>query len=127
MTVEAPPGQRPACRGAGNCATSPHSPAADNATPCYPLRSPADPSWIDPTTRPGRLRLRGHHGPDSLWSHHLLARHPIGPPLGFTHLSDDHGTRLRFTGAMAAIHAVDLVDGSLTADFTDFRITRTPA
>ncbi|MFE5036616.1 hypothetical protein [Streptomyces sp. NPDC056683] len=38
-------------------------------------------------------------------------------PLDFTRLSDDHGTRLRFTGAMAAIHAVDLVDASFTADF----------
>ncbi|MFG2955269.1 family 43 glycosylhydrolase [Streptomyces sp. NPDC048291] len=235
VTVKVPTGQRPALGGAGNCATSPHSPAADNATPYYTLRSPADPSWIDPTTRPGWLRLRGHHGPDSLWSHHLLARritehrteaqvtlqaspstftqaaglllwyntsayyaldltwtepegatqhgqqwqdggrtvlalttrdetethtpavvdvdkdtpltlgvtvdgadarfwyatdgprHPIGPPLDFTRLSDDHGTGLRFTGAMAAIHAVDLVDASFTADFTDFRITCTPA
>lgn len=54
-------------------------------------------------------------------------RSPIGPPLDFTRLSDDHGTRLRFTGAMAAIHAVDLVDASFTADFTGFRVTCTPA
>ncbi|MER5791613.1 family 43 glycosylhydrolase [Streptomyces sp. NPDC001980] len=216
-------------------ATSPHRPAADNAPPYYTLRSPAGPTWIDPTTRPGWLRLRGHHGPDSLWSHHLLARRitehrteaqvtlratpsaftqsaglllwyntsayyaldltwaepegeaqrgqqwrntgrtvlalttrdenetrraavqevdadnpltlgvtvdrteaqfwhllegtrsPVGPPLDFTRLSDDHGTRLRFTGAMAAIHSVDLVDASFTADFTDFRVICTPA
>ncbi|MGW7422156.1 family 43 glycosylhydrolase [Streptomyces sp. NPDC054813] len=220
-------------RGVG--ATSPHPPSHNNAPPYYTLRSPAAPSWIDPTTRPGWLRLRGHHGPDSLWSHNLLGRritehhteaqvtlqaspstftqaaglllwyntsayyaldltwaepegesqhgqqwqhtgrivlaltsrdeneshrvsetevdatapltlgvtvdgtdarfwyagsgtrHPIGPSLDFTRLSDDHGTRLRFTGAMAAIHAVDLVDASFTADFTDFRVTCTPA
>ncbi|MFD4602238.1 family 43 glycosylhydrolase [Streptomyces sp. NPDC058464] len=234
LTIELPELERPV-RGAGNCATSPHRPAADNAPPYYTLRSPATPSWTDPTTRPGWLRLRGHHGPDSLWSHHLLARRitehhteaqvtlqatpttftqsaglllwyntsayyaldltwsepegeaqhgqqwrhagrtvlaltardenethrvteveveaaapltlgvtvdgadaqfwhltddarsPIGPPLDFTRLSDDHGSRLRFTGAMAAIHAVDLVDASFTADFTDFRVICTPA
>ncbi|MGY4926772.1 beta-xylosidase family glycoside hydrolase [Streptomyces sp. 900105755] len=54
-------------------------------------------------------------------------RHPVGVPLDFTRLSDDHGTRLRFTGAMAAIHAADLVDASFTADFTDFRVTCTTA
>ncbi|MFD8812316.1 family 43 glycosylhydrolase [Streptomyces sp. NPDC059627] len=237
VLIEVPELQRPV-RGAGNCARSPHPPAddnaPDNAPPYYTLRSPAAPSWIDLTTRPGWLRLRGHHGPDSLWSHHLLAhritehhteaqvtlqttpstftqsaglllwyntsayyaldltwaepegesqhgqqwqhtgrtvlalttrdenetrraavqevdagtpltlgvtvdrteaqfwhlledtRSPIGPPLDFTRLSDDHGSRLRFTGAMAAIHAVDLVDASFTADFTDFRVICTP-
>ncbi|MEU9152535.1 family 43 glycosylhydrolase [Streptomyces sp. NPDC048417] len=213
-------------------ATSPHPPAPGEQ-PRYTLRSPADPSWLQPI--PHGNRLRGHHGPDSLWSHHLLAhritehhaeaqvtlhatpstftqsaglllwyntsayyaldltwsepegetqrgqqwrhtgrtvlaltardenethrvsekeveaatpltlgvtvdgadaqfwhltgdaRAPIGPPLDFTRLSDDHGSRLRFTGATAAIHAVDLVDASFTADFTDFRLTCTPA
>ncbi|MFJ9706740.1 family 43 glycosylhydrolase [Streptomyces sp. NPDC101234] len=239
VTVEIPALERPA-RGAGLhpiCgyrrlgATSPHRPAD---THYYTLRSPADPSWIDPTTRPGWLRLRGHHGPDSLWSHNLLARRitehrtgaqvtvqaspstftqaaglllwyntsayyaldltwsepegeaqhgqqwrhkgrtvlalttrdegeirrpavvevdattpltlgvtvdgaatrfwyetdrirqPLGPPLDFTRLSDDHGSRLRFTGALVAIHAVDLVDASFTADFTDFHVICTP-
>ncbi|MGW1622822.1 glycoside hydrolase family 43 protein [Streptomyces sp. NPDC002172] len=243
VTVETPQHRRPV-RGAGlhsTCgyrrvgATSPHRAAPDNAPPYYTLRSPAAPNWTDDTTRPGWLRLRGHHGPDSLWSHHLLGRRitehhtearvtlqaapttftqsaglllwyntsayyaldltwtepegesqhgqqwqdagrtvlalttrdetetrraavqevdatspltlgvtvhradarfwyaangprrPIGPPLDFTRLSDDHGTRLRFTGAMAAIHAVDLVGASFTADFTDFRVTCTPA
>ncbi|MEV0634390.1 family 43 glycosylhydrolase [Streptomyces sp. NPDC050619] len=49
-------------------------------------------------------------------------RTPVGPPLDFTQLSDDHGSKLRFTGAMAGIHAVDLVDGGFTADFTGFRL-----
>ena len=197
-------------------------------------RTPAHTSWIDPTTRPGWLRIRGHHGPDSLWSHHLLARRvtehrtearvtlqatpttftqaaglllwyntsayyaldltwtepegepqhgqqwrstgrtvltltardengthrlsetaadtatpltlgvtidradarfwhltgdtrsPLGPALDFSRLSDDHGPRLRFTGAMVAIHVVDLVDASFTADFTDFHVRCTP-
>ncbi|WP_089104614.1 glycoside hydrolase family 43 protein [Streptomyces hyaluromycini] len=243
LTMETPELERPV-RGAGLhsiCgyrrvgAPSPHRPADNSAPPYYTLRSPAAPSWIDPTTRPGWLRLRGHHGPDSLWSHHLLARRitehhteaqvtlqatpstftqsaglllwyntsayyaldltwaepegeaqhgqqwqntgrtvlvlttrdenetrraavrevdanapltlgvtvhrtearfwhlsedtrsPVGPPLDFTRLSDDHGSRLRFTGAMAAIHSVDLVDASFTADFTDFRVVCTPA
>ncbi|MBO3675410.1 family 43 glycosylhydrolase [Streptomyces sp. NEAU-YJ-81] len=49
-------------------------------------------------------------------------RTPIGPPLDFSRLSDDHGARLRFTGAMVCLHAVDLVDATFTADFTDFRL-----
>lgn len=55
------------------------------------------------------------------------ARTPVGPPLDFSRLSDDHGSRLRFTGAMAGIHARDLVDASFTADFRDFRLTCTPS
>ncbi|WP_225890263.1 family 43 glycosylhydrolase [Streptomyces pseudovenezuelae] len=54
-------------------------------------------------------------GADGRWT-------PIGPGLDFTRLSDDYGSRLRFTGAMAGIHAVDLVDAAFTADFTGFRL-----
>ncbi|MFI8070900.1 family 43 glycosylhydrolase [Streptomyces sp. NPDC086033] len=50
-------------------------------------------------------------------------RTPIGPELDFTRLSDDHGSKLRFTGAMAGIHAVDLVGAAFTADFTGFRLS----
>lgn len=50
-------------------------------------------------------------------------RTPVGEPLDFSRLSDDHGSRLRFTGAMAGIHAVDLVDATFTADFTAFRLS----
>jgi xylan 1,4-beta-xylosidase len=50
------------------------------------------------------------------------ARIPVGPVLDFSKLSDDHGTKLRFTGAMVGIHAVDLVDAAFTADFTGFRL-----
>ncbi|MFC3572124.1 hypothetical protein ACFOZ0_02240 [Streptomyces yaanensis] len=53
-------------------------------------------------------------------------RAPIGPPLDFSRLSDDYGSRLRFTGAFAGIHARDLVDAAFTADFTGFRLTCTP-
>ena len=49
-------------------------------------------------------------------------RTPVGGPLDFSKLSDDHGSRLRFTGAMAGIHAVDLVDAAFSADFTGFRL-----
>ncbi|MFD8308833.1 hypothetical protein ACFV29_41925 [Streptomyces sp. NPDC059690] len=51
------------------------------------------------------------------------ARTSVGEPLDFASLSDDHGARLRFTGAMAGIHAVDLVDATFAADFTAFRRT----
>jgi xylan 1,4-beta-xylosidase len=50
-------------------------------------------------------------------------RTPVGPPLDFAKLSDDYGSKLRFTGAMAGIHAVDLVDAEFTADFTGFRLS----
>jgi xylan 1,4-beta-xylosidase len=52
-------------------------------------------------------------------------RQPIGPILDFSRLSDDYGSRLRFTGALVGIHARDLVDGVFTADFTGFRLTCT--
>lgn len=206
--------------------------------PWSTLRAAPDPSWADATTRPGWIRLRGRHGPESRWAHSLLAqrvtehrmeaevtvearprtftqaaglvlrynteaylsldltwaepegegqhgqqwrggegrtvlslvereefgtrqaavvevdadgpltlgvtvdgpearfwyvrdtrdgaaaeRTPVGPPLDFTKLSDDYGSKLRFTGSLAGIHAVDLVDAAFTADFTGFRLT----
>ncbi|MFJ8047157.1 glycoside hydrolase family 43 protein [Streptomyces luteogriseus] len=218
-----------------------HSPAAapqpeDLSWPWSSLREPPDPSWADTTARPGWIRLRGRHGPESRWAAGLLAqrvtehraeaevtvearpvtftqaaglllwynpeaylaldltwaepegepqrgqqwgdsaggrtvlslvardedgvrqvavvdvpvdgpvtlgvtvegadarfwhvragvRTAVGPALDFSRLSDDHGSRLRFTGAMAGIHARDLVDAAFTADFTGFRLTCTP-
>ncbi|WP_330287773.1 family 43 glycosylhydrolase [Streptomyces sp. NBC_00576] len=202
--------------------------------PWSTLRAAPDPSWADTATRPGWIRLRGRHGPESRWAHSLLAqritehrataqvtvearpltftqaaglvlrysaeawlsldvtwaepagepqrgqqwqgagrtvlslrerdesgtrqvaatevdatgpltlgvtvdgadasfwyvqdstRRPVGPPLDFSRLSDDHGSRLRFTGSMAGIHATDLVDATFTADFTDFHLVCTP-
>ncbi|NUP22926.1 MAG: glycoside hydrolase family 43 protein [Streptomyces sp.] len=199
--------------------------------PWSALREAVDPSWADAEARPGWIRLRGRHGPESRWAHSLLGRRitehraeaevtvearprsfteaaglvlwysaeaylaldltwaepadegqrgqqwqgegrtvlslverdedgirqmalaevdagrpvtlgvsvadgaarfwyvtdegrtPIGPPLDFTKLSDDHGSKLRFTGAMAGIHAVDLVHGAFTADFGGFRLS----
>ena len=204
----------------------------------WPWSSPRgypDPSWADATTRPGWIRLRGRHGPESRWAHSLLAqrltehraevevtvearpltftqaaglvlwygadaylgldltwaepegeeqrgqqwrdgggrtalrlverdedvtrevavvevefgatvtmgatvdgadarfwyvrdgeRVPVGPVLDFSRLSDDHGSRLRFTGAMAGIHAVDLVGAEFNADFGGFHLECTP-
>ncbi len=197
-------------------------------------RSYPDPSWAGTTPRPGWIRLRGRHGPESRWAHSLLAqritehraeaevtvdarpstftqgaglvlwydtrsylglhltwaepedeeqrgqqwrsagrtvlslverdedttrqaalaevapgtpltlgftvdgtdarfwyvrdgaRTSVGPALDFSRLSDDHGGRPRFTGAMAGIHAWDTVDTAFTADFTGFRLTCTP-
>ncbi|MFG2725304.1 family 43 glycosylhydrolase [Streptomyces canus] len=201
--------------------------------PWSTLRAAPDPSWVDAAARPGWIRLRGRHGPESWWAHSLLAqritehraeaevtvearpstftqaaglvlwyntesylaldltwaepegeeqrgqqwrggggrtvlslverdegstrqvavvdvqtesaftlgvtvedgvarfwslgadgvRTPVGPELNFTRLSDDHGSKLRFTGAMAGIHAVDLVGAAFTADFTGFRLS----
>jgi xylan 1,4-beta-xylosidase len=200
----------------------------------WPWSSPRaypDPSWADTATRPGWIRLRGRHGPESRWAHSLLAqritehraeaevtvearpltftqaaglvlwygteaylslhltwaepegegqhgqqwqdgggrtvlslverdedgtrqvaavgvdvsapvmlgvtvegadarfwyvregvRTAVGPVSDFSRLSDDYGSRLRFTGAMAGIHAWDLVDAGFTADFGRFRL-----
>lgn len=208
----------------------------DLSWPWSSLREPPDPSWADTSARPGWIRLRGRHGPESRWAAGLLAqrvtehraeaevtvearpvtftqaaglllwynpeaylaldltwaepegepqrgqqwgdtacgrtvlslvardedgvrqvavvdvpvdgpvtlgvtvegadarfwyvragvRTAVGPALDFSRLSDDHGSRLRFTGAMAGIHARDLVDAAFTADFTGFRLTCTP-
>ncbi len=223
--------------------TRPHplpsaAPSEDLSWPWSSLREPPDPSWADTTARPGWIRLRGRHGPESRWASSMLAqritehraqaevtvearpvtftqaaglvlwynpeaylsldltwaepegepqggqqwrgtpgaggrtvlslvdrdeegvrqaaivevpvaapvtlgvtiegaearfwyvldgvRTAIGPALDFSRLSDDHGSRLRFTGAMAGIHARDLVDAVFTADFRGFRLTCTP-
>ncbi|GAB2859091.1 glycoside hydrolase family 43 protein [Streptomyces deserti] len=201
--------------------------------PWSTLREPVDPSWADTSSRPGWIRLRGRHGPESRWAHSLLARRvtehhaeaevtvearpstftqaaglvlwynteaylsldvtwaepegepqrgqqwrgegrtvlslvereesaarqvavvdvgttkvtlgvtvdgtaarfwyaadgirtTVGPTLDISHLSDDHGSRLRFTGTLVGIHAMDLVDAAWTADFTGFRLACTP-
>ncbi|MEV6546343.1 hypothetical protein [Streptomyces sp. NPDC051665] len=220
----------------GSATSCPQSstPAASQADglswPWSTLRGYADPSWADTTSRPGWIRLRGRHGPESLWEQSLLAqritehhaevevtlqaqprtftqaaglilwydtvsyltldltwaepdgepqrgqqwqgagrtvlsllahdadgpqqveardvapgaaltlgatidgatarfwilqdgqRQSLGPELDFSHLSDDYGSRLRFTGAFAGIHARDLVGRSFTADFTGWRL-----
>lgn len=245
-TPPAPPGPpAPPAPAAPTAAVAPVTPPATHTTPAPPpedlswpwstLREPPDPSWADTTTRPGWIRLRGRHGPESRWAAGLLAqrvtehraeaevtvearpvtftqaaglvlwynpeaylaldltwaepagepqrgqqwdgspgrtvlslverdedgmrqaavvdvsvdgpvtlgatvegadarfwylrdgvRTAVGPALDFGRLSDDHGSRLRFTGAMAGIHARDLVDAAFTADFTGFRLTCTP-
>ncbi|MFF9773375.1 family 43 glycosylhydrolase [Streptomyces sp. NPDC013978] len=204
--------------------------SAGIAWPWSTLRAEADVSWVDTAARPGWIRLRGRHGPESLWDQSLLAqritehraevevtvearprtfgeaagltlryntasylsldltwaepegepqrgqqwrgegrtvlsllerdedgarqvavvevepgrpitlgasidgaearfwylregvRTPVGPPLDFTHLSDDYGSKLRFTGTLAGIHAQDLVAAEFTADFSGFRL-----
>ncbi|MFI6665800.1 family 43 glycosylhydrolase [Streptomyces sp. NPDC050481] len=211
----------------------PELPSDPLAWPWSTLRAAPDRSWADGAARPGWIRLRGRHGPESWWAHSLLAqritehraeaevtvearpttfteaaglvlwyntesylaldltwaepegegqrgqqwrggggrtvlslverdeggtrqvavvdvhtesaftigvtvedgvarfwslgahgvRTPVGPELDFTRLSDDHGSKLRFTGAMAGIHAVDLVGAAFTADFTGFRLS----
>ncbi|MFH8899491.1 family 43 glycosylhydrolase [Streptomyces coeruleorubidus] len=214
----------------------PAAPPEGLSWPWSSLREPPDPSWADTTARPGWIRLRGRHGPESRWANSMLAqrvtehraeaevtvearpvtftqaaglvlwynpeaylsldltwaepegepqcgqqwsaagdgrtvlslverdeggtrqlavvevsagapvtlgvtiegaaarfwhvrdgaRTVIGPALDFSRLSDDHGSRLRFTGAMAGIHARDLVDAVFTADFGGFRLACTP-
>lgn len=54
-------------------------------------------------------------------------RASVGPELDFSRLSDDYGSRLRFTGAMAGIQVWDPVDAGFTADFSRFRLDCTAA
>ncbi|MDX2679786.1 family 43 glycosylhydrolase [Streptomyces sp. NY05-11A] len=42
--------------------------------PWSTLREPPDPSWADVASRPGWIRLRGRHGPESRWAQSLLAQ-----------------------------------------------------
>jgi len=42
--------------------------------PWSTLRGRPDASWVDTTSRPGWIRLRGRHGPESLWEQSLLAQ-----------------------------------------------------
>ncbi len=225
----------PAAPTAGTAPAAPAAPPENLSWPWSTLREPPDASWADTTARPGWIRLRGRHGPESRWAASLLAqrvtehraeaevtvearpvtftqaaglvlwynpeaylaldltwaepegepqrgqqwdgtpgrtvlslverdedgmrqaavvdvpadgpvtlgvtvegadarfwyvrdgmRTAVGPALDFGRLSDDHGSRLRFTGAMAGIHTQDLVDAAFTADFTGFRLTCTP-
>ncbi|MFJ4205221.1 family 43 glycosylhydrolase [Streptomyces sviceus] len=233
-----PPAAQPPAPPRSRSPKHPVLPGTPVTWPWSTLRAAPDPSWVDTAARPGWIRLRGRHGPESWWAHSLLARRitehraeaevtvearpttftqaaglvlwyntesylaldltwaepegeeqrgqqwrgggrtvlslverdegstrqvavidvdfdfdfgresaftlgvtvadgvarfwfldsdgarrPVGPELDFTRLSDDHGTRLRFTGAMAGIHAVDLVDGAFTADFSGFRLS----
>ncbi len=219
--------------GAAPAATPETVRTSSEGLPTWPwssLRAEPDASWVDTTTRPGWIRLRGRQGPESLWDQSVLAqritehraevevtvearprtfgeaagltlryntdsylsldltwaepegepqrgqqwrgegrtvlsllerdgdgarqvavvevepgrpitlgasvdgaearfwylrdglRTPVGPPLDFTHLSDDYGPRLRFTGTLAGIHAQDLVAAEFTADFSGFRL-----
>ncbi|MFE7838174.1 family 43 glycosylhydrolase [Streptomyces sp. NPDC057474] len=56
------------------------------------------------------------------WYLHDGHRTPLGPVLDISHLSDDYGSKLRFTGTLAGIHAQDLVAAEFTADFGGFRL-----
>ncbi|ANS68845.1 beta-xylosidase [Streptomyces lincolnensis] len=75
------------------------------------------------TAGPLTLGVTVEDGEARFWYVRGGVRTPVGPPLDFTRLSDDYGSKLRFTGAMAGIHAMDLVDAAFTADFTGFRLT----
>lgn len=50
------------------------APSPDLGWPWSTLRHPPDESWADTTSRPGWIRLRGRHGPESLWDQSLLAQ-----------------------------------------------------
>jgi xylan 1,4-beta-xylosidase len=68
---------------------------------------------------PVRLRAQIDGATARLWS--ATEAGPwtrVGPGVDFSELSDDFGPRLRFTGALVGISAVDLVDGAFTADFS---------
>ncbi|NUR26346.1 MAG: glycoside hydrolase family 43 protein, partial [Catenulispora sp.] len=75
------------------------------------------------TAGPVTIGVTVDGGEARFWYVRQGVRTPVGPALDFTRLSDDYGSKLRFTGSMAGIHAVDLVDAAFTADFTGFRLT----
>jgi xylan 1,4-beta-xylosidase len=50
----------------------------------------------------------------------------VGPPLDLALVSDDHGQRLRFTGAMVGLVAEDTGPGTLIADFDSFTVRPLP-
>ncbi|WP_327318580.1 family 43 glycosylhydrolase [Streptomyces sp. NBC_01235] len=52
----------------------PPSSCAPLGWPWSTLREPPDPSWADAASRPGWIRLRGRHGPESRWAQSLLAQ-----------------------------------------------------
>ncbi|WP_319765564.1 beta-xylosidase family glycoside hydrolase [Streptomyces europaeiscabiei] len=90
--------------------------AAPSARPT--LRPPAVLSRPRRLNSPSERRQRG--GP--LLVPPRRHTHPHGTVLDFTQLSDDYGSRLRFTGTLAGIHAQDLVAAEFTADFSGFRL-----
>ncbi|WP_277209353.1 family 43 glycosylhydrolase [Isoptericola croceus] len=51
---------------------------------------------------------------------------PVGLELDMSELSDDFGPRLRFTGTLAGVSAVDLVDAQLVAEFRGWSLRATP-
>ncbi|MEH0547774.1 family 43 glycosylhydrolase [Streptomyces sp. B21-105] len=57
-------------------AASPHRAVRHDALgwPWSTLRESPDPSWADLVSRPGWIRLRGRHGPESRWAQSLLAQ-----------------------------------------------------
>ncbi|WP_435176712.1 family 43 glycosylhydrolase [Actinacidiphila sp. bgisy145] len=70
---------------------------------------------------PVTLGARVRDGAARFWFRQQGPRQWIGPALDFGRLSDEGGGP-RFTGAVAALHAQDLVDASFTADFGGFRL-----
>ncbi|WP_416417230.1 family 43 glycosylhydrolase [Paenarthrobacter aromaticivorans] len=76
---------------------------------------------VVPADTPLRLiaSLRDHSLQFS-WSHPYGRESLIGPLLNSLNLSDDHGNKLRFTGAFVGVTAQDLRDRTFTADFHEF-------
>ncbi|MGW0987014.1 beta-xylosidase family glycoside hydrolase [Streptomyces sp. NPDC002486] len=62
---------RPTCRGRRADAAAPPQ---GLSRPWSALCEPPDPSWADTTARPGWIRPRGRHGPESRWAASLLAQ-----------------------------------------------------
>jgi xylan 1,4-beta-xylosidase len=69
------------------------------------------------------LKLAGSLRSNSLqfsWSYSDGPWTPIAPAFNALNLSDDHGEKLRFTGAFIGVAAQDLRDRRFTADFSNF-------
>ena len=57
-----------------DAADVPDVPDSGLGWPWSTLRGEVDASWADTTSRPGWIRLRGRHGPESRWDQSLLAQ-----------------------------------------------------
>ncbi|MEV0949284.1 family 43 glycosylhydrolase [Promicromonospora sp. NPDC050249] len=82
---------------------------------------------VDVADGPVRLRAQIDGATARLWSASVDGPWTrVGPDVDFSELSDDFGPRLRFTGALVGISAVDLVEGAFTADFSDWALRAFP-
>jgi xylan 1,4-beta-xylosidase len=94
---------------------------------CKVSRRYSEPAQVSIAEGPVRLRavlsypdLQFFWSQDGDWQ-------PIGPVLDAGHLTDDTGTRYRFTGAFFVLCAQDHTEGEIPADFQSFSLSSRPS